>query len=115
MDRIDRASALEAKLIRALFVLYDKDSIADPDARDQAYLAAMRALNKAYPDDSDIAALYAASYMSIGRWDYWDSNGNPRAETIAGSRSVGTHYGQRPIEPRRTAPTCPPNRGLNGA
>ena len=82
MDRIDRASALEAKLIRALFVLYDKDSIADPDERDQAYLAAMRALNKAYPDDSDIAALYAASYMSIGRWDYWDSDGNPRAETL---------------------------------
>ena len=82
MDRIDRASALEAKLIRALFVLYDKETIADPDARDQAYLAAMRALNKAYPDDSDIAALYAASYMSIGRWDYWDSDGNPRAETL---------------------------------
>ncbi len=82
MDRIDRASALEAKLIRALFVLYDKDSIADPDERDKAYLAAMRALNKAYPDDSDIAALYAASYMSIGRWDYWDSDGNPRAETL---------------------------------
>jgi len=82
MDRIDRASALEAKLIRALFVLYDKEAIANPDARDQAYLAAMRALNQAYPDDSDIAALYAASYMSIGRWDYWDSNGNPRAETL---------------------------------
>ena len=82
MDRIDRASALEAKLIRALFVLYDKEAIADPDARDQAYLAAMRALNEAYPDDSDIAALYAASYMSIGRWDYWDSDGNPRAETL---------------------------------
>ncbi|MEC7990615.1 MAG: hypothetical protein VX192_04545 [Pseudomonadota bacterium] len=82
MDRIDRASALEAELIRALFVLYDKDSIADPDERDKAYLAAMRALNKAYPDDSDIAALYAASYMSIGRWDYWDSDGNPRAETL---------------------------------
>ena len=82
MDRIDRASALEAKLIRALFVLYDKEAIANPDARDQAYLAAMRALNKAYPDDSDIAALYAASYMSIGRWDYWDSDGNPRAETL---------------------------------
>ena len=82
MDRIDRASALEAKLIRALFVLYDKEAIADPDARDQAYLAAMRALNEAYPDDSDIAALYAASYISIGRWDYWDSDGNPRAETL---------------------------------
>ena len=26
--------------------------------------------------------MYAASYMSIGRWDYWDSDGNPRAETL---------------------------------
>ena len=42
----------------------------------------MRRLNQQYPDDSDIAALYAASYMSIGRWDYWDSEGNPKSETL---------------------------------
>jgi hypothetical protein len=42
----------------------------------------MRALNKEFPNDSDIAALYASSYMSIGRWDYWDSEGNPKSETL---------------------------------
>lgn len=82
LERIDMASSLEAKLIRAMYVLYDKKSIPDSDARDQAYLSAMRELNKEFPDDPDIAALYAASYMSIGRWDYWDSEGNPKSETI---------------------------------
>ncbi|MGA1188718.1 MAG: tetratricopeptide repeat protein [Pseudomonadales bacterium] len=82
LDRIERASPIEAELIRALFVLYDKEAIPDNDVRDQAYLSEMRALNKKYPDHSDIAALYAGAYMSIGRWDYWDSEGNPKAETL---------------------------------
>ncbi len=82
LARIDRASPLEAKLIRAMNVLYDKAAIPDPDQRDRAYLAAMRNLNQQFPDDSDIAALYAASYMSIRRWDYWDNQGNPKGETL---------------------------------
>ena len=82
LDRIDRATPLEAKLIRALHVLYDQQTIPDQEDRDQAYLTAMRSLNQEYQDDPDIAALYAASYMSIRRWDYWDSEGNPKAETI---------------------------------
>ena len=82
LDRIDRATPLEAKLIRVLHVLYDKQTIPDQDDRDQAYLTAMRSLNQEYQDDPDIAALYAASYMSIRRWDYWDSEGNPKAETM---------------------------------
>ena len=82
LERIDMASSLEAKLIRAMYVLYDKESIPESDARDQAYLTAMRELNAEFPDDPDIAALYAASYMSIGRWDYWDSQGNPKSETM---------------------------------
>ena len=82
LDRINLATPLEAKLIRALYVLYDSKTIPDKDKRDQAYLSAMRSLNQEYPDDPDIAALYAASYMSIRRWDYWDKEGNPKDETI---------------------------------
>ena len=82
LDRIDLATPLEAKLISALHVLYDQQTIPDQDERDQAYLTAMRSLNQEYPDDPDITALYAASYMSMKRWDYWDSEGNPKAETI---------------------------------
>ena len=78
----ENATELERELIDALHVLYDKASIADNDERDRAYLASMRALNTKYPDDPDIAALYAAAYMSIGRWDYWDAEGNAKNETL---------------------------------
>ena len=83
LDRIDRATSMEASLINALFVFYDAKSIPDPRERDRAYLAEMRRLNKQYPDDPDIAALYAGSFMSIRRWDYWDKNGDAKGETLA--------------------------------
>ncbi len=82
MARIDHATPLEAEMIKALHILYDKQAIADDNERDHAYLKRMRELNAKYPDDSDIAALYAGAYMSIGRWDYWDGEGNPKGETI---------------------------------
>ena len=81
--RIDRASPGEAELIDALWSFYDEESLPDPEARDRAYLDAMRALNAKHPDDPDIAALYAAAYMNTARWNYWDAEGNPRGETLA--------------------------------
>ena len=83
MDRIENASDMEAKLIQALYTLYDKDTYPDAKVRDQAYLAEMRKLNRDYPNDPDIAALYASSYMSIQRWNYWDNQGEPISETLA--------------------------------
>ena len=82
MDRIENASDMEAKLIKALYTLYDKDANPDAKQRDQAYLAEMRKLNRDYPDDPDIAALYANSYMSIQRWNYWGDQGKPISETL---------------------------------
>lgn len=82
MKLIENADPLEKEIIRAMYVLYDKAGIPDNHARDRAYLAAMRQLNKTHPDDPDIAALYAAAYMSIGKWDYWDKDGNPKNETL---------------------------------
>ena len=83
LARIDRATPMEAALIRALYVFYDAVSISDPGERDRAYLAQMRALNKKYPDDPDVSALYAGSFMSIRRWDYWDKRGQAKGETLA--------------------------------
>ena len=83
MDRIENASDMEAKLIQALHTLYDKDTYPDAKRRDQAYLTEMRKLNRDYPNDPDIAALYASSYMSIQRWNYWGDQGEPISETLA--------------------------------
>ena len=82
LEKIDNANSLEKRLIKAMHIFYDKKSISDPNLRDKAYLAEMRNLNNEFPNDPDIAALYAGSYMSIRRWDYWDSKGNPKSETI---------------------------------
>ena len=82
MDRIENASDMEAKLIKALYTLYDKDANPDAKQRDRAYLAEMRKLNRDYPNDPDIAALYANSYMSIQRWNYWGDQGKPISETL---------------------------------
>ena len=83
LDRIDRATPMEAALIKALYVFYNAKSIPDPRERDRAYLAEMRKLNKKHPYDPDIAALYAGSFMSIRRWDYWDKSGEAKGETLA--------------------------------
>ncbi len=82
LARIDNASEVEAEIINAMWVFYNAPAIPDRLERDRAYLAEMRALNAKHPDDADIAALYAAAYMNIGRWDYWDPEGNPRDETL---------------------------------
>ena len=88
LERIDRATPMEAALINALYVFYDAKSIPDPRERDRAYLAEMRKLNKQHPDDPDIAALYAGSFMSIRRWDYWDKNGEAKGETLAVAKAL---------------------------
>ena len=81
MSLKENGNAYERDLIDAMFILYDKATIPDSDERDQAYLDAARALHAKYPEDGDVGALYAAAYMSIGRWDYWDADGYPKSET----------------------------------
>ena len=96
---VENASALEAELINALWILYDKESIQDDHQRDVAYLSAARALNGKYPEDADIAALYAAAYMCIGRWDYWDADGNPKSETAEVARALDAALAITPGHP----------------
>lgn len=81
IERIDRANDIERDLINALYIRYDRESIPDDAERDNTYLARMRSLNEKYPEDPDIAALFADSYMSIGRWDYWDEEGRAKPGT----------------------------------
>lgn len=82
MSLIDNATPLEQELIRALNVLYDKNSIPDDAERDRAYYKAMRKLVEQHPEDADVAALFAGSFMSIGRWDYWAKDGSAKPGTV---------------------------------
>ena len=81
MELLPNGTPVEQDLARAVMVLYDKDGIPDNQARDRAYLEAMRALYAKYPDDADIASMFAEAYMQMGRWDYWEADGAPRPGT----------------------------------
>ena len=66
------ASAKEQALIGALAKRYSPDPKADRGALDQAYADAMAAVHDQYPDDQDIASLYAEALMDTSPWDYWE-------------------------------------------
>lgn len=75
-----KAAPRERDLIDAVAQRYSGKA-EDRALRDKAYAAAMRALSKKYPDDLDIAALYAESVMDLRPWGYWMRDGTPYEST----------------------------------
>ncbi|TNE62800.1 MAG: tetratricopeptide repeat protein [Alphaproteobacteria bacterium] len=66
------ANAREAALIDALAVRYSADGGVARRDLDQAYADAMARVAADFPDDQDIATLYAEALMDTSPWDYWD-------------------------------------------
>lgn len=81
LELANNGSAMERDLINAMFVLYNKDAIPDDRERDFAYMDAMRDLHNKYPNDPDIASVFAESYMNTTRWDYWNADGSAKPGT----------------------------------
>lgn len=82
----DEVSAKERALIEALALRYSDDPDADRTALDTAYAKAMKSLYSKYPDDADVATLYAASLMDLNPWGYWTKDGSPRPNTETAAR-----------------------------
>jgi tetratricopeptide (TPR) repeat protein len=88
----DKARALSAKaspreqaLIAAVAARYTKDAKADRAPLDAAYAAAMEKAAKQFPDDNEIAVLYAEAVMDLSPWNYWQPGGreaNPQSGPI---------------------------------
>ena len=68
--------ARERALIEALTHRYTGDPANRAEA-DQKYAAAMGKVAEQYPDDLDIATLYAESMMDLRPWNYWMRDGTP--------------------------------------
>jgi len=91
-DAASKAKALSGKatpkervLIAALTARYAQDAPADRAALDTAYADAMQKVAARYPDDDQIAVLYAESLMDLQPWDYWaGSSPKGRTEEIIG-------------------------------
>jgi tetratricopeptide (TPR) repeat protein len=79
-----RASAREQALIAALATRYAGGAAADRAALDAAYAAAMGAAAARFPEDDEIAVLYAEALMDLSPWNYWQPGGHePNPESAA--------------------------------
>jgi tetratricopeptide (TPR) repeat protein len=68
-------TAHERALIDALATRYAPDTKANRSVLDAAYAAAMAEAARQFPDDDDIAVLYAEAVMDLSPWDYWKPGG----------------------------------------
>ncbi|WP_164851324.1 tetratricopeptide repeat protein [Larkinella soli] len=71
----------EKAMIDALAKRYPARPVDDRRPFDMAYSAAMKAVNRQFPDDVDLAALYAESLMDLHPWDLWEKDGRPKPWT----------------------------------
>jgi hypothetical protein len=85
---ITRAHALKAGctpkeqgLIEAMTQRYTPQPVEDRSALDQAYSTALRAVATTYPDDADVATLFAESLMDQHPWDLWAKDGTEKPWT----------------------------------
>lgn len=79
--RADKCSAKENALIIALSKRYPKNTTDDPKPFYVAYADELKKVSEKFPDDLDIAALYAESLMDLHPWDLWLKTGAPKPWT----------------------------------
>lgn len=75
MSLMSRARPHEQALIKALATRYSNDPNADRKTLDAAYADAMGKVAVRYPNDQNVAVLYAESLMNLSPWDYWEAGG----------------------------------------
>jgi len=74
-------SPKEKVLIEALSHRYLPSPPEDRAELDLAYSASLKQAHQQFPNDADIAAIYAESLMDQHPWDLWDKEGKPKAWT----------------------------------
>jgi tetratricopeptide (TPR) repeat protein len=80
-----KTSPREQGLISALASRYSSDLKAARAPLDAAYAAEMAKIAEQFPDDDEIATLYAEAVMDLSPWDYWKPGGrepNPQSVPI---------------------------------
>jgi hypothetical protein len=116
-------SEVEQGLVDALAKRYVADSSGDQAAREKAYSEAMGALSKKFPDDVDVATLYAESLMNLRPWKLYTQDGTPEPGTeqiVAALEAVITrdpnhpganHYYIHAVEASRSPERALPHAG----
>lgn len=75
------ASAAERAYIDALAKRFSSRFGEEREAKDKAFVDAMKAVAVRYPDDPDAATIYAAAIMETMPWRYWREDGFPQPGT----------------------------------
>jgi len=79
-----KASPREQALIAAVAARYAEDPKADRKPLDAAYAGAMGQVAAEFPEDNEIAVLYAESVMDLSPWNYWQPGGRePNPQSVA--------------------------------
>jgi tetratricopeptide (TPR) repeat protein len=74
-------SVKESLLIRALSKRYPSAPVGNRKPYDQAYSDALKEIYRQFPDDANVAVLYAESLMDLHPWDLWEKDGRPKSWT----------------------------------
>ena len=78
-----KASPREQALIAAVTLRYSADAKADRAPLDAAFAAAMGRAAAQFPDDNEVAVLYAEALMDLNPWNYWQPGGHEPNEPSA--------------------------------
>lgn len=119
---MDRCGVKERDLIVAMAKRYTAEPVADRSDLDKAYSEAMRTVAERYPDDPDIATLFAESLMDLHPWDLWEKDGREKPwtpEIIAnlerGMKRFPKHPGAHHLYIHAVEASRTPERGLPSA
>lgn len=102
VELAESGSPVERALIEALTARYPANLLEDDGAVwNRAYADAMRGVYAQFPEDPDVAALFADALMNITPWALWDQRGGvaaegaftPEARAVL-ERTLGTEQGR---------------------
>ncbi len=94
-----KTSAREQAYINALTKRYGPEAMKDRSSRDEAFAKAMGQVAADYPDDLDAKVIYAESVMNLTPWDYWQENGEPKAQTETLLKALKSVLQRKPDHP----------------
>ena len=81
IESCSKCTEKEELLIRAQRSRYSGDSLEDRKALNQEYVNAMKEVYEKFPNDADVATLYADAMMLQHPWDLWNTDGTPKPWT----------------------------------
>jgi tetratricopeptide (TPR) repeat protein len=81
VDLSSKASKVEKRLIVAMAERYSADSNFTREKLNQDYVNEMKKTYQQFPNNDDVAALYADALMLQHPWDLWNTNGTAKTWT----------------------------------